>query len=133
MNKFAQLRAEVDPWTAVDAALEAVAAFDRVRKGPGERNGALGTVGRDLFGALCRTGDWEPDITAFDELRPHTGEALASKMRHSRSSVSRALADLEKHGFLERGRSGLQMTLRPIVPDVAIEDMLAERKRWNHE
>lgn len=69
--------------------------YDLTRRAAGKRNGPLGHVGLeilDLLASLCdrRTGRLEPSLTY-----------LCAKLRRSRDAVTRALARLKAHGFLD--------------------------------
>lgn len=84
----------VDP-REINARIKAAKLFDRRRKCPGQRNGALGHIGIEILEALYevvdfKTGRLDPSI-----------DWICAKIGRARAAVVRAMARLKLHGFLD--------------------------------
>lgn len=83
----------IDP-TEINARIKAARLFDRQRKAPGQRNGALGHIAIEILEALYEavdftTGQLDPSI-----------DWICSKIGRARAAVVRAMARLKLHGWL---------------------------------
>jgi hypothetical protein len=75
--------------------MKAAEQFDRQRKMPGMKNGALGHIGLDVLRELLNLIDYKSG-----RLEPAL-DYLQRKLRRTRSAIVRALARLRMHGFLD--------------------------------
>lgn len=112
------------------AAEYALMTYDANRREKGKQIGAFGRTGEHVWRVLAITSkeSYEYDWKAFITPRRHTAEGIAERAAMSPNTANKALTLLSDHGFVERTRQGRSFFYRPILPDVALEE-LAER--WN--
>lgn len=119
----------ISPEDAVQVAVDAAVVYDRNRKPRGAVNGALGSIGREVYRGLCRTADFEPDPEAFTAYRRFTAADVGERLVRSEGAVGSAVNRLIQHGFVEKRREGRSFSVKLLVPTLALVEYGEARSR----